>query len=149
MVDPVLFTLKNFLCMYKWKIFIKKRKSARFLALKIWALAVLKFFDVVLKFELPSARFLNFPKNSASVLMRPVLIIGDCVYTLLIYADIYTFFLHLTLFFVHWCFFYVDIIYTLCINVELSFGQLVGTDSLWTLIPWFSLCTVIFYSGKL
>ena len=89
MVDPVLFTLKNFLCMYKWKIFIKKRKSARFLALKIWALAVLKFFDVVLKFELPSARFLNFPKNSASVLMRPVLIIGDCV---LIYADIYTFF---------------------------------------------------------
>ena len=43
-------------------------------------MAVLKFFDVVLKFELPTARFLNFPKNSAAVLIRPVLIIGDCVY---------------------------------------------------------------------
>jgi hypothetical protein len=41
---------------------------------------VLKFFDVVLKFELPRARCLNFPKNSASVLIRLVLIIGDCVY---------------------------------------------------------------------
>jgi hypothetical protein len=40
---------------------------------------VLKFFDVVLNFELPSARCLNFPKNSASVLIRLVLIIGDCV----------------------------------------------------------------------
>ena len=30
-------------------ICIKKSKSTRFLALKIWALAVLKFFDVVLK----------------------------------------------------------------------------------------------------
>ena len=38
-------------------------------------MAVLKFFDMVLKFELPTARFLNFPKNSAAVL-----IIGDCVY---------------------------------------------------------------------
>ena len=38
---------------------------------------VLKFFDVVLKFELPRARCLNFPKNSASVLIRLVLIIGD------------------------------------------------------------------------
>ena len=33
------------------------------------------------KFELPTARFLNFPKNSAAVLIRPVLIIGDCVYS--------------------------------------------------------------------
>ena len=40
-----------------------------FLALKIWALVVLKFFDVVLKFELPNARVLNFPKISASSLM--------------------------------------------------------------------------------
>ena len=45
-----------------------------FLALKIWGLAVLKFFDVVLKFELPNAQFLNFPKNSAQVLIN-----GDCV----------------------------------------------------------------------
>ena len=45
-------------------IHIKKGKSTRFLALKIWALVVLKFFDVVLKFELPRARYLNFPKNS-------------------------------------------------------------------------------------
>jgi hypothetical protein len=66
--------------MYKWKICIKKGKSTRFLALKIWALAVLKFFYVVLKFELPIARFLNFPKNSASVLILPVLIIGDWMY---------------------------------------------------------------------
>ena len=41
-------------------------------------MAVLKFFDVVLKFELPNARFLNFPKNSAAVLIGPVFIIGDC-----------------------------------------------------------------------
>ena len=41
---------------------------------------VLKFFDVVLKFELPRARCLNIPKNSASVLIRLVLIIGDCLY---------------------------------------------------------------------
>ena len=41
---------------------------------------VLKFFDVVLKFKLPSAQFLNFPRNSTSVLIRPVLIIGDCMY---------------------------------------------------------------------
>ena len=40
---------------------------------------VLKFFDVVLKFELLRARCLNFPKNSVSVLIRLVLIIGDCV----------------------------------------------------------------------
>ena len=38
-------------------ICIKKGKSTRFLALKIWALAVLKFFDVVLKFELLNAQF--------------------------------------------------------------------------------------------
>ena len=38
-----------------------------------------KFFVVVFKFELPNARFLNFPKNSASVFIRLVLIIGDCV----------------------------------------------------------------------
>ena len=48
-----------------------------FLALKIWALAVLKFFDLVLKFEPPNARFLNFPKNSAPVLIRLVLINGE------------------------------------------------------------------------
>ena len=41
---------------------------------------VLKFFDVVLKFELPNAQVLNFPQNSAPSLIRPVLIIGDCVY---------------------------------------------------------------------
>ena len=41
---------------------------------------VLKFFDVVLKFELPNAGVLNFPKNSALVLIRLVLINGDCVY---------------------------------------------------------------------
>ena len=64
-------------------ICIKKGKSTRFLALKIWALAVLKFFDVVLKFELPNARVLNFPQNSAPSLIGPVLIIGDCVYYLL------------------------------------------------------------------
>ena len=58
----------------------KKGKSTWFLALKIWALAVLKFFDVVLKFELPNARVLNFPQNSAPSLIGLVLIIGDCVY---------------------------------------------------------------------
>ena len=63
-------------------ICIKKGKSTWFLALKIWALAVLKFFDVVLKFELPNARVLNFPKNSAPSLIGPVLIIGDCVYVI-------------------------------------------------------------------
>ena len=41
---------------------------------------VLKLFDMVLKFELPRAQCLNFPKNSASVLIRLVLIIEDCVY---------------------------------------------------------------------
>jgi hypothetical protein len=41
--------------------------------------AVLKFFDVVLKFELPTAWFVNFPKKSAAVLIRLVLIINDCV----------------------------------------------------------------------
>ena len=51
-----------------------------FLALKIWALAVLKFFDVVLKFELPNAWVLNFPQNSAPSLIGLVLIIGDYVY---------------------------------------------------------------------
>ena len=35
---------------------------------------------MVLKFELPNVRFLNVPKKSAAVLIRPVLIIGDCVY---------------------------------------------------------------------
>ena len=54
---------------------IKKNKITRFLALKIWAVAVPKFFDVVLKFELPNARFLDFPKNSVAVL-----IIRACVY---------------------------------------------------------------------
>ena len=55
------FVKKNLnLCMYKWKICIKKGKSTRFSALKIWALAVLKLFDVVLKFVLPSGRFLHF-----------------------------------------------------------------------------------------
>ena len=51
-----------------------------FLVLKIWALAVLKFLNVVLKFEPPNARVLYFPKNSALVLIRLVLINGDCVY---------------------------------------------------------------------
>ena len=69
------------LCMNKWKI-LKKGKSTWFLALKIWALAVLKFFDAVLKFELPNARVLNFPKISALSLIRLVLINGDCVYSL-------------------------------------------------------------------
>ena len=41
---------------------------------------VLKFFDVVLKFELPNARVLNFPKISASSLILVVLINGACVY---------------------------------------------------------------------
>ena len=41
---------------------------------------VLKFFDLVLKFELPTARFLNFSKKSAAVLIRLVLIIRDCMY---------------------------------------------------------------------
>ena len=41
---------------------------------------VLKFFDVVLKFEPPNAGVLNFPKNLALVLIRLVLINGDCVY---------------------------------------------------------------------
>ena len=66
---------------------IKKGKSLRFLALKIWALVVLKFFDVVLKFELPRARCLNFPKNSASVLIRLVLIIRDCDFNLFTYSS--------------------------------------------------------------
>ena len=35
---------------------------------------------MVLKFEPPDARVLNFPKNSAPVLIRLVLINGDCVY---------------------------------------------------------------------
>ena len=35
---------------------------------------------MVLKFELPNARVLNFPQNSAPSLIGPVLIIGDCVY---------------------------------------------------------------------
>ena len=46
---------------------------------------VLKFFDVVLTFEPPNARVLNFPKNSALVLIRVirlVLINGDCVYVI-------------------------------------------------------------------
>ena len=41
---------------------------------------ILKFFDVLLKFDLSSAGFLNFPQNSAPSLIGPVLIIGDCVY---------------------------------------------------------------------
>ena len=35
---------------------------------------------MVLKFEPPNARVLNFPKNSALVLIRLVLTNGDCVY---------------------------------------------------------------------
>ena len=35
--------------------------------------------DVFLKFEPPNARVLNFPKNSSLVLIRLVLINGDCV----------------------------------------------------------------------
>ena len=66
--------------MYKWKKCIKKGISTRFLALKIWALVVLKFFDVVLKFEPPNARFLYFPKNSVQVLTRWVLMIGYFVH---------------------------------------------------------------------
>ena len=42
---------------------------------------VLKFFDLVLKFELPNARVLNFPKISGLSLIGLVLIIGDCVYS--------------------------------------------------------------------
>ena len=34
---------------------------------------ILKFFDVVLKIELPNARFLNFAKNSAPVPLQLVL----------------------------------------------------------------------------
>ncbi len=66
----------------KWlflKVVSKKGKSWC-LTLKIWLLAVLKFLDVVLKSELLSAGCLNFPKNSALVLIRLVLINGDCVY---------------------------------------------------------------------
>ena len=63
-------------------ICIKKGKSTWFLALKIWALVSLKFFDVVLKFELPNTRVLNFPKISALSLIVVVLINGDCVYFL-------------------------------------------------------------------
>ena len=60
-----------------------------FLALKFWALAVLKFFDVVLKFEPPNARVLNFPKNSVLSLIRLVLINGDCVYEEIRHSFIY------------------------------------------------------------
>ena len=35
---------------------------------------------MVLKFEPPNAWFVNFPKNSAPVFIRLVLINGDCVY---------------------------------------------------------------------
>ena len=89
-LQSVMFTLKNKNSKEKFKLMyvqvkdmyicIKKGKSTRFLALKIWALAVLKFFDVVLKFELPNARVFNFPQNSAPSLIGPVLINGDCVY---------------------------------------------------------------------
>ena len=50
--------------------------------LKGWILNItpLKFFVVVLKFELPNTRVLNFLKNSAPSLIGPVLIIGDCLY---------------------------------------------------------------------
>ena len=41
----------------------------------------LKFYDAFLKFDLPSARFLNFTQNSASSLIGPFHIVGDCVYT--------------------------------------------------------------------
>ena len=40
----------------------------------------LKVFDAFLKFDLPKARFLNFPQNSTPSLIGPFLIIGDCVY---------------------------------------------------------------------
>ena len=39
----------------------------------------LSFFDAFLKFDLPNARFLNFPKNSLLFLIRPFLIIGYSV----------------------------------------------------------------------
>ena len=39
------------------------------------------FFHAFLKFDLPKARFLNFPQNSTPSLIGPFLIIGDCVYT--------------------------------------------------------------------
>ena len=42
---------------------------------------ILKIFVAFLKFNLPSARFLNFPKISASFLIRPFLIIGYCMYS--------------------------------------------------------------------
>ena len=38
------------------------------------------FFVVVLKFELPNAQFLNFPKSWTVVLIQLVLIIRDCMY---------------------------------------------------------------------
>ena len=42
---------------------------------------ILKFLNAVLKFELPSARFLNFPLNSAPPsLTEQFLIIRDCMY---------------------------------------------------------------------
>ena len=42
--------------------------------------ALLKVFDVFLKFALPKARFLNFPQNSTRNPIGSFLIIGDCVY---------------------------------------------------------------------
>ena len=38
-----------------------------------------EFFDVFLRFDLPSAHFLNFPQNSARSLIGPFFIIGDCM----------------------------------------------------------------------
>ena len=59
---------------YKWKILLVSKlwKSERS--------AFLKFFHAFLKFDLPKARFLNFPQNSMPSLIGPFLIIGDCVY---------------------------------------------------------------------
>ena len=36
-----------------------------------------KFFDAVLKFDLPTGPFLKFTENSAAGLIQPVLVIGD------------------------------------------------------------------------
>ena len=44
----------------------------------------LSFFDAFLNFDLPSAGFFNFHKNSGLFLIRPFLIIGYCGYTKLV-----------------------------------------------------------------
>ena len=50
----------------------------------------LKFFDVFLKFNLPSACFLNFAQNSTLFLIWPFLIIGYCVYIALLCSNLET-----------------------------------------------------------